>query len=169
MAIIKKILKISISVLVISTVVTAMSGCHKKENNEAPVAGAISEELETVNLGLSIVAEDIEIFLPPEVYEDSPDITLKKIKGDPGTEPADSEGVGDAYQITTSDKLKAPVLITLDYDPEILPADEVVVVSEEDKLLAVGKAHLSADYMLAFQKGIAVKVRYGIDKLKKEK
>lgn len=54
-------------------------------------------------------------------------------------------------------------------DLEILPADEVVVVSEEDKLLAVGKAHLSAAYMLAFQKGIAVKVRYGIDKLQKEK
>ncbi|NHK31835.1 MAG: pseudouridine synthase [Asgard group archaeon] len=54
-------------------------------------------------------------------------------------------------------------------DPEILPADEVIVVTEEDKLLAVGKAHLSAAYMLAFQKGIAVKVRYGIDKLQKDK
>jgi len=53
-------------------------------------------------------------------------------------------------------------------DPEIFPADEVVVVSEEDKLLAVGKAQLSADYMLAFQKGVAVKVRYGIDKLEKK-
>jgi uncharacterized protein with predicted RNA binding PUA domain len=52
-------------------------------------------------------------------------------------------------------------------DPKILPADEVVVVSEEDKLLAVGKAHLSAEYMLAFQKGIAVKVRYGANKLSK--
>ncbi|NHJ47035.1 MAG: pseudouridine synthase [Asgard group archaeon] len=52
-------------------------------------------------------------------------------------------------------------------DPKIMPADEVVVVSEEDELLAVGKAHLSAEYMLAFQKGIAVKVRYGANKLKK--
>ena len=47
-------------------------------------------------------------------------------------------------------------------DPEILPEDEVIVVSEEDKLLAVGKAHLSADYMLAFGRGIAVKVREGV-------
>ena len=54
-------------------------------------------------------------------------------------------------------------------DPEIRPEDEVVVVSEEDKLLAVGRAQLSAEYMLAFQKGTAVKVRYGIKKLKKEK
>lgn len=54
-------------------------------------------------------------------------------------------------------------------DPDIRPEDEVVVVSEEDKLLAVGRAQLSAVNMLAFQKGIAVKVRYGIKKLKKEK
>jgi predicted RNA-binding protein (TIGR00451 family) len=52
-------------------------------------------------------------------------------------------------------------------DPKILPADEVVVVSEEDTLLAVGKAQLSAEYMLAFKKGVAVKVRYGADKLDK--
>ena len=52
-------------------------------------------------------------------------------------------------------------------DPEILPEDEVVVVSEEDKLLAVGRAQLSAEYMLAFQKGTAVKVRHGIKKIKK--
>ena len=52
-------------------------------------------------------------------------------------------------------------------DPEILPEDEVVIVSEEDKLLAVGRAKLSAEYMLAFQKGIAVKVRHGIKKQKK--
>ena len=53
-------------------------------------------------------------------------------------------------------------------DPEIRPEDEVVVVSEEDTLLAVGKAKLSADYMKAFQSGTAVKVRYGIKKLKKK-
>ena len=54
-------------------------------------------------------------------------------------------------------------------DPEIRPEDEVVVVSEEDQLLAVGRAKLSAEYMLAFQKGIAVKVRYGNkDYLKKK-
>ncbi|MHA1556207.1 MAG: PUA domain-containing protein [Candidatus Heimdallarchaeota archaeon] len=53
-------------------------------------------------------------------------------------------------------------------DPDIQPEDEVVVVSEEDKLLAVGRAKLSAEYMTAFQSGTAVKVRYGIKKLKKE-
>ncbi len=53
-------------------------------------------------------------------------------------------------------------------DPEIQPEDEVVIVSEEDKLLAVGRAKLSAEYMIAFQSGTAVKVRYGIKKLNKE-
>ncbi len=51
-------------------------------------------------------------------------------------------------------------------DPEILPEDEVIVVSEEDELLAVGKAKISAEYMLAFQRGIAVKTRHGIKKEK---
>ncbi len=50
-------------------------------------------------------------------------------------------------------------------DPEIMPEDEVVIVNEQDELLAVGRAQLSAEYMLAFQKGVAVKVRHGIKKL----
>jgi uncharacterized protein with predicted RNA binding PUA domain len=55
-------------------------------------------------------------------------------------------------------------------DTNIRPEDEVIVVNEKDKLLAIGKAQLSAEYMLAFEKGIAVKVRYGAKKLnKKEK
>ncbi|MFW9922975.1 MAG: PUA domain-containing protein [Candidatus Thorarchaeota archaeon] len=53
----------------------------------------------------------------------------------------------------------------VEVDPKIRPADEVIVVSEEDDLLAVGKAILSAEYMLAFEKGTAVKVRHGIKKL----
>ncbi len=53
-------------------------------------------------------------------------------------------------------------------DPTIQPEDEVIIVSEEDKLLAVGRAKLSAEYMLAFQSGTAVKVRYGIKKLQKK-
>ena len=53
-------------------------------------------------------------------------------------------------------------------DSSIRPADEVIVVSEEDELLAVGKTRLSAEYMLAFEKGIAVNVRYVVKKLKKK-
>jgi len=46
-------------------------------------------------------------------------------------------------------------------DPEIRPGDEVLVVHEEGPLLAVGRAELSADAMLDFDAGMAVKVRDG--------
>ncbi len=47
-------------------------------------------------------------------------------------------------------------------DPEIRPGDEVIVVDEEDRLLAVGKAVLSFEEMVEMNRGIAVKVREGI-------
>jgi predicted RNA-binding protein (TIGR00451 family) len=47
-------------------------------------------------------------------------------------------------------------------DPEIRPMDEVVVVDEKDKVLAVGRALLSGEELLAFERGVAVKVRHGI-------
>ena len=48
-------------------------------------------------------------------------------------------------------------------DPEIRPLDEVIVVNSRDKLLAVGKAILTGKEMLAFKKGVAVKIRRGIE------
>ncbi|OYT62911.1 MAG: pseudouridine synthase [Thermofilum sp. ex4484_15] len=48
-------------------------------------------------------------------------------------------------------------------DPEIRAGEEVIVVNEEDRLLAVGKALLSAKEMMAFKRGVAVKVRKGIN------
>ncbi|MCW3136450.1 MAG: hypothetical protein N2V77_05885 [Canidatus Methanoxibalbensis ujae] len=50
----------------------------------------------------------------------------------------------------------------VDADPEIKAGDEVIVVNEQDELLATGKAVLSRDEMLAFERGVAVKVRKGI-------
>jgi len=47
-------------------------------------------------------------------------------------------------------------------DVEIRPGNEVLVTSGEDALLAVGKAVLSGREMLAFKRGVAVKVRRGI-------
>ncbi len=46
-------------------------------------------------------------------------------------------------------------------DPEIHPKDEVIVKDEEGQVVAVGRAFLSADEMLAFKVGVAVKVRHG--------
>ncbi|MHA1301577.1 MAG: PUA domain-containing protein [Candidatus Helarchaeota archaeon] len=46
-------------------------------------------------------------------------------------------------------------------DSEIRPNSEVIVVNEDDELLAIGKAVLNQEEMLAFQYGTAVKVRHG--------
>ncbi|MEM0057367.1 MAG: PUA domain-containing protein [Candidatus Bathyarchaeia archaeon] len=46
-------------------------------------------------------------------------------------------------------------------DGEIRPRDEVIVVNEKGEVLAVGKAVLSGDEMIAFKTGVAVKVRRG--------
>ena len=46
-------------------------------------------------------------------------------------------------------------------DDEIRPKDEVIVVDEGGKVLAVGRAVLSGEEMRAFKIGVAVKVRRG--------
>lgn len=49
-------------------------------------------------------------------------------------------------------------------DPGLRPMDEVLVVNPSDELVAIGRAMLTRDEMLAFQTGMAVKVREGIKK-----
>ncbi|MGC8940049.1 MAG: PUA domain-containing protein [Candidatus Bathyarchaeia archaeon] len=46
-------------------------------------------------------------------------------------------------------------------DDAIRPKDEVIVVDEKGKVLAVGKAVLSGGEMCVFKSGVAVKVRRG--------
>jgi 7-cyano-7-deazaguanine tRNA-ribosyltransferase len=50
----------------------------------------------------------------------------------------------------------------IDADPEIRPAEEVLVVDQKDRLLATGKAVLTGEEMKVFKAGVAVKVRRGI-------
>lgn len=60
----------------------------------------------------------------------------------------------------------------LSVDPDIRDGQEVLVVDENDKLLATGKAMLCSGEMLAFKKGMAVDVRSGMEadgRLDKEK
>lgn len=47
-------------------------------------------------------------------------------------------------------------------DPEIRPQEEVIVVDEDGSLVAVGRAVLTGREMLAFKRGVAVKVRRGV-------
>jgi 7-cyano-7-deazaguanine tRNA-ribosyltransferase len=53
----------------------------------------------------------------------------------------------------------------LEADPELRPWEEVLVVDEEDELLAVGRALMNREEMLAFSVGQAVKVRKGSDQV----
>ena len=43
----------------------------------------------------------------------------------------------------------------------IRPEDEVIVINQQDELLATGRAFLSGEEMLSFRRGVAVKVRHG--------
>ena len=47
-------------------------------------------------------------------------------------------------------------------DDEIRPNEEVIVVSQKNEVLAVGRALLSGTEMQAFSKGIAVRIRRGV-------
>jgi len=47
-------------------------------------------------------------------------------------------------------------------DPELRPADEVIVTDESGVLLGVGRAVLSGVEMMDFKRGVAVKLRRGI-------
>jgi len=76
-----------------------------------------------------------------------------------------------AYRVTVGDESEpfvragrnAFAKFVVAVDPAVRPADEVMLVHEDGRLLAVGRAELSAEAMLAFETGVAVKVRTGAD------
>jgi predicted RNA-binding protein (TIGR00451 family) len=57
----------------------------------------------------------------------------------------------------------------VDADEEIRPQEEVIVIGEDNRVLAVGKAVLTGREMKAFKHGVAVKVRRGIEEEVKNK
>ncbi|MBD3194003.1 MAG: pseudouridine synthase [Candidatus Lokiarchaeota archaeon] len=50
----------------------------------------------------------------------------------------------------------------IDVDKNLRPNDEVIVVNEEDNLLAIGRIKIPIDYILSFKRGVAIDVRKGI-------
>jgi predicted RNA-binding protein (TIGR00451 family) len=48
-------------------------------------------------------------------------------------------------------------------DSEIRPKEEVIVLNEDNKVVAVGKAVLTGKEMTVFKRGVAVRVRRGIE------
>jgi predicted RNA-binding protein (TIGR00451 family) len=51
-------------------------------------------------------------------------------------------------------------------DDNLRPSDEVIVVNQEDEILAIGKLVIPVPYVRSFKTGIAIKVRKGIGKSK---
>ena len=54
----------------------------------------------------------------------------------------------------------------VEVDTNLRPLDEVIVVNQEDELLAIGRLKLPVDFITSFKTGIAVMVRKGVDKSK---
>lgn len=75
--------------------------------------------------------------------------------------PAYRVTVGDESEPFVRDGKNAFAKFVTGVDPTVRPADEVLVVHEDGRLLAVGRAELSAEGMLAFETGMAVMVREG--------
>jgi uncharacterized protein with predicted RNA binding PUA domain len=54
----------------------------------------------------------------------------------------------------------------IDIDENLRPLDEVIVVNQDDELLAIGRLKLPVMYVKSFSSGIAVNVRKGVYKSK---
>jgi len=89
----------------------------------------------------------------------------------PRSSPAYRVFVGDDSEPFVREGRNAFAKFVTNVDPDIRPGDEVLVVHEQaqereltdtDDLIAVGRAELPAGAMLAFDTGMAVKIREGI-------
>jgi uncharacterized protein with predicted RNA binding PUA domain len=54
----------------------------------------------------------------------------------------------------------------IDIDENLRPLDEVIVVNQDDELLAIGRLKLPITYVKSFSSGVAVNVRKGVNKSK---
>ena len=77
--------------------------------------------------------------------------------------PANRVVVGDESEPFVREGSNVFAKFVDEVDPQIRPGDEVLVVHERGDLLAVGRAELSADGLVDFNSGMAVKVREGVD------
>jgi len=54
----------------------------------------------------------------------------------------------------------------IDIDDNLRPSDEIIVVNQENELLAIGKLVIPVPYVRSFKTGVAIKVRKGAVKSK---
>ena len=106
------------------------------------------------------------------------DVRIATLKADTGLFTLSIEGARRLHSFLEYPKLRVVVLNdvsefvakgrsvfakhVVEVDEDIRANDEVLVVDEEDNLLATGKAVLSAKEMMEFQRGVAVVVRQGV-------
>ncbi len=50
----------------------------------------------------------------------------------------------------------------VDLDEALRPMDEIIIVNQNDDLLAVGRLNIPVDYVKTFKKGVAINTRKGI-------
>ncbi|GAB3416953.1 hypothetical protein GCM10027435_15080 [Haloparvum alkalitolerans] len=79
--------------------------------------------------------------------------------------PAYRVTVGDESEPFVRDGSNVFAKFVTAVDDAVRPGDELLVVHEDGRLLAVGRAELSAAEMRAFDTGMAVKVRDGVEDL----
>lgn len=51
----------------------------------------------------------------------------------------------------------------LDIDENLRPNDEIIIVNQEQKILAIGRVAIPIPYIKAFDRGLAINVRKGIN------
>ncbi|SFL05730.1 conserved protein with predicted RNA binding PUA domain [Halogranum rubrum] len=78
-----------------------------------------------------------------------------------GESPANRVVVGDESEPFVRDGKNVFAKFVDTVDPAVRPGDEVAIVHENGDVLGVGRAELSADAIVDFQSGMAVKVREG--------
>jgi 7-cyano-7-deazaguanine tRNA-ribosyltransferase len=86
-------------------------------------------------------------------------IILSKIENPPNVVMVESD-VSEAIQ-SGGDAFAKHVVHA---DPELRPADEAIVTDEKGSLLGIGRAALSGPEMVDFKRGVAVKLRRGVQK-----
>jgi archaeosine-15-forming tRNA-guanine transglycosylase len=50
-----------------------------------------------------------------------------------------------------------------DIDEDLRPMDEVIVVNQEEEILAIGRLNIPIDYVKTFNRGVGIDIRKGIE------
>ncbi|RLI80479.1 pseudouridine synthase [Archaeoglobales archaeon] len=138
--------------------------------------------------GKTLFPEDCRFILSPSSGRirqimDAKGVRIATMKADSGWFTLGIEGAKRLHNFFDYPKLRVVVLNEIsmfiaegknvfakhvvDVDEKIRANDEVIVVDEDDNLLATGKCMLSAFEMLEMRRGVAVSVRQSISKVEK--